>query len=72
MEFRPDQSASPDLTIDFDHSQNLSLWDYDDVSRDDHLGSITIEAAEVDEGDTGRLAHSRVEGSLYYMVYRVS
>lgn len=71
MEFRPDQSAVANVSIEFDHTQNVSLWDYDSVSRDDHLGSITIEEAEQGEGEIGRLAHSRVEGSLYYITYEV-
>ncbi len=45
---------SPDVSIDFEITQNLSLWDYDSVSRDDHLGSITIEAGE--QGRASRAA----------------
>ena len=68
---RPDQSISPALTIDFEFSQNLSLWDYDTVSRDDHLGSILIEASQAGQGEVARLASSEVEGSVYYVIYRV-
>lgn len=71
IEMRPDQSVNPDVSVDFETTQNLSLWDYDSVSRDDHLGSITIEAGEQGQGEIGRLASSQVEGSLYYIIYRV-
>lgn len=70
-EMRPDQSISPAITLDFEFSQNLSLWDYDSVSRDDHLGSILIEASQAGQGEVGRLASSRIEGSVYYIIYRV-
>lgn len=71
VDMRPDQSVAPGVTIDFENTQNLSLWDYDDVSRDDHLGSILIDSAEQGQGEIGKLASSRVEGSLYYIIYSV-
>lgn len=71
IEMRPDQSVAPGVSIDFAFSQNLSLWDYDTVSRDDHLGSIMIEASEQGAGEIARLASSSIEGSVYYVVYRV-
>jgi hypothetical protein len=71
VEMRPDQSIAPDVTVAFDTTQNLSLWDYDTVSRDDLLGSIMMAADEQGQGVIGRLASSSVEGSLYYIIYRV-
>jgi hypothetical protein len=71
VDMRPDQSVAPGVTIEFETTQNLSLWDFDSVSRDDHLGSIMIDAAEQGQGEVGRLASSKVEGSLYYIIYSV-
>lgn len=71
IEMRPGQSAAPDVSFDFEGSRNLSLWDYDTVSRDDHLGSIMIDAIEAEQSDIGRLASSQVEGSVYYIIYNV-
>jgi hypothetical protein len=67
----PDQSVAPSVSLDFDHSQNLSLFDHDIVSADDHLGSIMMSADEQGKGEVARLASSSVEGSVYYVIYRV-
>jgi len=50
---------------------NISLWDYDSFSDDDLLGSVTILESEAGTGDVAKLASSVVEGSAYYVVYRV-
>jgi hypothetical protein len=71
VDMRPDQSVAPRITVDFEYTQNLSLWDYDTVLGDDHLGSITIEAGEAGQDEISRLASSRIEGSVYYITYRV-
>jgi hypothetical protein len=71
VDMLPDQSATPDVSIDFETTQNLSLFDHDSVSADDHLGSIMMEAAEQGQGEIARLASSSVEGSVYYVTYRV-
>jgi hypothetical protein len=72
VDMRPDQSVAPNVVVDFDTAtQNLSLFDHDAVSADDHLGSITIEAAEQGQGEIARRASSEVEGSVYFVTYRV-
>jgi hypothetical protein len=71
VDMLPDQSVEPNLTLDFTHTQNLSLFDHDTVSADDHLGSIMISASEQGSGEIARLASSSVEGSVYYIIYRV-
>jgi hypothetical protein len=65
------QSKSPQVTVDVDFSQNLSCWDRDSVSRDDHLGSIKIREDEQGLGEQIKLAKSDVESSYYYITYRV-
>jgi hypothetical protein len=67
---RADQSQAPFIAIDFQGSQNISLWDHD-VSGDDHLGSVTILEREQGEGEIAQLAKSTVEQSYYYVFYRV-
>lgn len=71
IEMRPRQSAAPDVSFDIDGSRNLSLWDYDTVSRDDHLGSVAIDAIEAGQGAIGRLTSSQVEGSIYSIIYDI-
>lgn len=65
------QSADIEMTIDFGFSQNISLFDYDGVSSDDLLGSITMFESEQGSGILAKLASSEVEQSAYYVVYRV-
>jgi hypothetical protein len=65
------QSFDMNQSYEFADSMNLSLWDYDDVSDDDLLGSITIYAGESGQGDQTKLAKSEIEGSAYYVTYRV-
>lgn len=67
---RPDQSVAPEVSVDFEHTQNISLFEWDVVS-DDHLGSIIIDASEQGQGEIAKRAASAVEGSVYYVVYRV-
>ncbi len=71
VQIQAGQSETPDFTVDFDHSQNLSLWDYDSVSDDDLLGSVTMFASEQGQGEIAKLARSPIENSYYYVVYRV-
>ncbi|MFJ9154251.1 hypothetical protein ACIRP7_40850 [Streptomyces sp. NPDC102270] len=59
------------VTVPVEFVQNLSLWDFDDVSSDDLLGSIRIEVSERGEGPIAKLATSPVEGSVYYVTNRV-
>lgn len=68
---RSGQSFAPTISLDFATTQNISLWDYDSVSRDDHLGSIMIQASDQGRGEIAKLASSAVEGSAYYIIYRV-
>jgi hypothetical protein len=69
---RAGQSVAPNISVDFADSQNISLWDYDSVSRDDLLGSITIFESERGPGEMARVARSAVEGSCYYIIYSVA
>jgi hypothetical protein len=65
------QSVAPDLRIDLEFSQNLSLFDFDDFSDDDLLGSVTILASEQGAGPISKLARSFREASAYYVSYSV-
>ncbi len=67
---RAAQTDTPNVTLSFSFSQNISLWDYDSVSRDDHLGSITMFENEIGQ-ELLKQASSAVEGSIYYIHYRV-
>jgi hypothetical protein len=71
VDMLPDQSVAPNVTLDFETTQNLSLFDHDTISADDHLGSIMMDASEQGQGEIARLASSSVEGSVYYVIYRV-
>jgi hypothetical protein len=68
---RAGQSVSPQLEAEFDFSQNVSLWDYDSLTRNDLLGSITISAEEVGQGLIAKKATSQIEKSVYYVIYSV-
>jgi hypothetical protein len=52
-------------------SQNVSLWDDDSPSGNDHMGSVTIFAGEAGEGQKAKLAKNPEEGSAYYVLYEV-
>jgi hypothetical protein len=71
VDIQAGQSVAPDVSVDFDFSQNLSLFDFDTVSADDLLGSITMLESEQGAGPITKLAMSRVEGSAYYITYSV-
>jgi len=71
VQMQAGQSESPGITVEFSGSQNISLWDYDSVSDDDLLGSVTILESEQGQGEITKLARSTVEGSGYYVVYTV-
>lgn len=70
-EMQAGQSNDINLQLPFDHSLNLSLWDYDSASDDDLLGSVTLYANEQGTGDMVKKACSSVEGSCYFITYRV-
>jgi hypothetical protein len=66
------QSVFPEITVDFPgFGVNISLFDFDDVSDDDLLASITILESEQGEGVKSKLGRSEVEGSVYYVTYQV-
>jgi hypothetical protein len=71
IDIQATQSVAPNFTLDFISSQNLSLWDYDSVSDDDLLGSVTMFASEQGLGEIAKLAASTIENSYYYVFYRV-
>lgn len=72
IEMLPDQSHEINLNLDFNFSQNISLFDHDTVSADDHLGSIMVSADEAGMGPRVGKAASQVEGSVYFITYEVS
>lgn len=71
MPMRAGQSVAPQLSLSFGFSQNVSLFDFDSVSANDLLGSVTIQANESGQGLIAKKAFSTVEGSVYYVIYSV-
>jgi hypothetical protein len=70
VDLQAGQSVSPQTTVEFEFSQNISLWDFDDVSDNDLLGSVTM--LESEQGSVlTKLASSQVEASAYYITYSV-
>lgn len=67
---RAGQSVAPNVEVAFNGTQNISLWDYDSVSRDDLLGSVTASRDEAGK-ELLKPARSQVEGSVYYVQYAV-
>lgn len=65
------QSNHLGIVVDFVGSQNISLWDWDEFSGDDLLGSVTILETDLGQGEIAKLAKSLVEQSYYYVLYRV-
>ncbi|MFI9772210.1 hypothetical protein ACIHJG_35910 [Streptomyces sp. NPDC052415] len=66
------QVAHPSLAIPFDFSMSLNLWEKDSfLDDDDPLGAIRIDKDDVDRGHIAQVASSEVEGSFYYVTYRV-
>ncbi|MFE9604395.1 hypothetical protein [Streptomyces hokutonensis] len=59
------------IQLTVDGSQEVFLWDQDDVSADDLLGSVTISEDEQGGGSLSKLAHSEEERSYYYVQYHV-
>lgn len=67
-----DMSFEPGLVLPFEYTQNLSLWDEDGVGNgNDPLGSITMMMEEQGMGPIAKVARSEIEGSAYYVIYRV-
>jgi hypothetical protein len=60
------------IQLTVDGSQEVFLWDQDDVSADDLLGSVTISEDEQGGGSLSKLAHSEEERSYYYVQYHVA
>lgn len=71
IDIQAGQSRTPHVKVSVDYSLNISLWDYDSVSDDDLLGSITMFESERGQGEIAKLAKSDVENSYYYVTYRV-
>lgn len=71
VDIQAGQSVAPDVSVDFEFSQNISLFDFDTVSADDLLGSITMFESDQGAGPLTKLAVSKVEGSAYYITYTV-
>jgi hypothetical protein len=53
-------SAQIQLDFNVDYSQNVSLWDRDFPSGNDHLGSVTIFASDAPLGEIAKLAKNPV------------
>ncbi|WP_432139829.1 MULTISPECIES: hypothetical protein [unclassified Streptomyces] len=68
---RSGQTQPLGVAVPVNRVQNLSLWDYDSVSRDDLLGSIRIDEGERGAGPIAKLARNDTEGSAYYVTYQV-
>jgi hypothetical protein len=71
LDIQADQSVSPGIQVPVAFSQSLSLWDFDTISADDLLGSITFFESEQGAGELAKLAKSDVESSYYFVTYRV-
>ena len=71
VDMQAGQSKAPGIVIPVSFSENISLWDFDSVSDNDLLGSITIFESEQGAGEIAKLAKSEVESSYYYVTYRV-
>ncbi|MER8789435.1 hypothetical protein NKH71_16570 [Mesorhizobium sp. M0983] len=60
------------LLLPFEYSQNLSLWDEDGpLNGNDPLGSVTMDKEEQGMGPIAKIARSAIEGSAYYVIYRI-
>ncbi|MER9050090.1 hypothetical protein NKH89_22985 [Mesorhizobium sp. M0923] len=71
-EVNADQSFEPGLVLPFEYSQNLSLWDEDGpLNGNDPLGSVTMDKEEQGMGPIAKIARSAIEGSAYYVIYRI-
>ena len=66
------QSVFPNISIEIPaFGQNISLWDYDSVSADDLLASISVFEKDQGNGVISKLGRSQIEGSVYYVTYQV-
>lgn len=70
LELAAGQSAAPNVSVEFEGSLNISLFD-EDVSSNDLLASITIFSAEQGQGEIAKFGSSDVEHSAYYVIYSV-
>ncbi|MEU4576336.1 hypothetical protein [Nonomuraea sp. NPDC023979] len=71
VDMQADQTQAPGVDVPVEFSQNISLWDFDDVSDNDLLGSITVLESEAGAGSIAKLAKSETETSYYYVTYEV-
>ncbi|MFG1948103.1 hypothetical protein [Nonomuraea sp. NPDC048826] len=71
VEMQADQTQTPNVDVPVQFSQNISLWDFDDISDNDLLGSITVLESEAGAGSIAKLAKSEIESSYYYVTYEV-
>lgn len=73
MWVRSDQPVSglltPNVAVDFTDAVNISLWD-EDFSSNDLLASVQAYESETGTVQT-KFGFSEVEGSAYYVTYRV-
>lgn len=70
MQVETGTSALVNRSIEVELPQNVSLWD-EDLSGDEHVGSIQIEDADQGQGSVTKLAKNDAQGSAYYVTYRV-
>ncbi|MEU8679521.1 hypothetical protein [Streptomyces sp. NPDC048560] len=68
------QVAHPSIAIPFDFSMSLTLMEKDSgiLNSDDPLGTIRIDGDDTDRGHVAQVASSNIEGSFYYVTYRVA
>jgi hypothetical protein len=72
VEINADMSFEPGLVLPFEYTQNVSLWDEDGFGNgNDPLGSVTMNMEEQGMGPIAKIARSAIEGSAYYVIYRV-
>jgi hypothetical protein len=72
VDMRAGQSVNVNIRIPFSFSLNISLWDFDTISRNDLLGSFTIfEQSDTRAGTLARKAANPLENSAYYVLFEV-
>ena len=65
------KALSPNLKVDFGSSVKIGFWEYDTVSSDDDLGTLTVTASEAGQGVKSAVVSNPSEGNLYYVEYEV-
>ncbi|PPJ02527.1 hypothetical protein C5E43_26290 [Nocardia cyriacigeorgica] len=69
QEIQRRQLLTPNVSVEFTDAVNISLWD-EDTSGNDLLASVQAFETEMGTVQT-KFGYSEVEGSAYYVTYRV-